>query len=199
MVVVVVVVVAEFERCKEMAPPGRKRAKANGGGGGASDKHLPWLNVCNQDLLSIDYIEIDPINKADLDGEKTPSQIDFEYSATKPVLFGPMTKFSISGRFDVKKDATSDWAEAEAADIANVVLQYNWFEILIKSVDVFHNNQRITSSNEQRFISAYLNTMLYAYMNPETKKLLCPQAAHPANCIPGEKNQWNTTDKSGKE
>jgi hypothetical protein len=164
-----------------MAPPGQKRAKANGGGGGASDKHLPWLNVRNQDLLSTDYIEIDPINKADLDREKTPSQIDFEYSATKLVLFGPMTKFSISGCFDV----TSNLAEAEAADIANVVLQYNWFKMLIKLVDVFHNNQRITSSNEQRFISAYLNTMLYEYMDPETKKLLCPQAAHPANCIRG--------------
>jgi hypothetical protein len=68
-----------------MAPPGRKRAKVNGGGGGAWDKHLPWLNVCNQDLLSTNYIEIDPINKADLDGDKTPSQIDFEYSATKMV------------------------------------------------------------------------------------------------------------------
>ncbi len=171
----------------------------NGGGGGASDKHFPWLNVRNQDLLSTDYIEIDPINKADLDGDKTPSQIDFVHSATKPVLFGPMTKFSISGRFDVKKDATTDWAEAEAADIGDVVLQYNWIKMLIKSVDVFHNNQLITSSNEQKFISAYLNTMLYVYMDPETKKLLCPQAAHPAHCIPGEKNQWNTASKSWKD
>jgi hypothetical protein len=185
-----------------MAPPSRKRARGNGsggGGGGASDRHLPWLNVRNQDVLSTDYVEIDPINKADLDGEKAPSQVDFEYSATKPVLFGPMTKFAVKGCFYVKKDAASDWKEAEAADIADVVLQYNWFEMLIKSVDVFHNNQRITSSNEQRFISAYLNTMLYAYMDPDTKKFLCPQAAHPANCLPKEKNKWSTASQSWKD
>lgn len=149
--------------------------------------------------MSTDYVEIDPINKADLDGDKAPSQIDFEYSATKPVLFGPMTKFAVKGCFYVKKDAASDWKEAEAADIADVVLQYNWFEMLIKSVDVFHNNQRITSSNEQRFISAYLNTMLYAYMDPDTKKFLCPQAAHPANCLPKEKNQWSMASQSWKD
>ncbi len=68
------------------------------------------LNVRNQDLLSTEYIEIDPVNKVDLDGDKPPSQIDIEYLATKPVLFGHMTKFFISGRFDVKKDAAADWA-----------------------------------------------------------------------------------------
>jgi hypothetical protein len=181
-----------------MAPPGRKKAKVNGAAA-AADKHLPWQNVRNQDLLSTEYIEIDPINKVDLDGDKSPTQIDFEYSATKPVLFGPMTKFFITGRFDVKKDAASDWAAAVAADLADVVLQYNWFEMLIKSVDVFHNNQRIASSNEQRFISAYLHTMLYAYMDPASKKFLCPQKAHPAHCIPAEKNQWTVASQAWKD
>ena len=154
-----------------MAPPARKRAKGDGGGSAAAaDKHLPWMNARNQDLLSTDYVEIDPVNKADLDGDKFPSQIDFEYSALKPVLFGPMTKFAISGTFDVKKDAAAEWTAATGADVADVVLQFNWFEMLIKSLDVFHNNQRIASSNEQRFISAYLHTMLYAYMSPKSKR-----------------------------
>jgi hypothetical protein len=183
-----------------MAPPARKRAKGDGGGSAAAaDKHLPWMNARNQDLLSTDYVEIDPVNKADLDGDKFPSQIDFEYSALKPVLFGPMTKFAISGTFDVKKDAAAEWTAATGADVADVVLQFNWFEMLIKSLDVFHNNQRIASSNEQRFISAYLHTMLYAYMSPKSKRFLCPQAAHPAYCVPKDKNAWNAATQTWKD
>jgi len=174
----------------DMAPPGQKKPRMNGGGGAAADKHLPWQNVCNQDLLSTEYVEIDSINKVDLDGDKFPTQIDFEYSATKPVLFGPMTKFFISNCFNVKKDAAAEMAAAVAADLTNIVLQYNWFEMLIKSVDLFHNNQHIASSNKQRLISAYLHTMLYAFMDPASKKYLCPQKDHPAYCIPEGKKQW---------
>jgi hypothetical protein len=171
----------------------------NGGVGAVADKHLPWQNVCNQDLLGTEYIEIDPSNKVDLDGDKSPTQTDFEHLATKPVLFGPMTKFFISGCFDVKKDAAADWAAAVAVDLADVVLQYNWFKMLIKSVDVFHNNQHIASSNKQRFIYTYLHTMLYAYMDLASKKFLCPQKAHPAYCILEEKNQWTVASKSWKD
>ena len=66
----------------------------------------------------------------------------------------------------------------------------NWFEMLIKSVDVFHNNQRISASDEARFIPAHLNAMLYAYMEPTAKKLLCPQPVHPGYCVPVNKDSW---------
>jgi hypothetical protein len=181
-----------------MAPSSRKRARANGGGLSSADKHLPWQNVRNQDLLSTEYVDVDPINKADLDGDKAPTQIDFEYSATKPILFGPMTKFHIEGRFDVKA-AGGEWKAAEAADITDVVLQFNWFEMLIKSIDVFHNNQRIASSNEQRFISPYVHAMLYHYMDNSSKRYLCPQKAHPAYCIPEERNKWTSGSKVWKD
>lgn len=181
-----------------MAPSSRKKPRVNGSGT-VTEKHLPWQNVRNQDLLSTEYLEVDPLNKADLDGDKSPAQIDFEFSATKPVLFGPMTKFFVEGRFDVKKDAQTDWVFATAADIADVVLQFNWFEMLIKSVDVFHNNQRIASSNEQRFISPYLHAMLYHYMHPASKRYLCPQKAHPAYCMPEEKNKWTAASKTWKD
>jgi len=179
-----------------MAPSGRKKSKLNSGSTAASEKQFPWRNVRNQDLLSTEYVEVDPSNKADLEGDKHPTQIDFEYLATKPVLFGPMTKFFIEGRFDVKDTAAGPWRPAKAADIAEVVLQYNWFEMMIKSLDVFHNNQRIVSSNEQRFISPYLHTMLYRYMHPDLKRYLCLQDAHPANCVPEERGKWATTTEA---
>jgi len=71
--------------------------------------------------------------------------------------------------------------------------------MLIKSVDVSHNNQRIASSNEQRFISPYLHAMPYHYMDTATKQYLCPQKAHPGYYMPQERNQWNVTSKALKD
>jgi hypothetical protein len=71
--------------------------------------------------------------------------------------------------------------------------------MLIKSVDVFHNNQRIASSNEQRFVSPYLHSMLYYYMSPDSKRYLCPQKAHPAYCLPKERGDWKVTSQAWKD
>jgi hypothetical protein len=182
-----------------MAPPGRKKSRL-AGAGTTAEKFMPWQNARNQDLLSTEYIEVDPLNKVDLDGEKPPAQIDFEFSATKPILFGPMTKFVVEGTFEVKKaDAGSEWEPAGDAEISQVVLQYNWFEMLIKSIDIFHNNQRVASSNELRFVSPYLHAMLYHYMSSESKRYLCPQKAHPALCIPQGRDDWAVTSEAWKE
>jgi hypothetical protein len=83
------------------------------------------------------------------------------------------------GNFETRATDADEWAPVEAAEAANVLLTPNWFEMLIKSIDVFHNNQRISASDEACFIPAHLNAMLYAYMEPTAKKLLCPQPEHP--------------------
>jgi hypothetical protein len=87
-------------------------------------------------------------------------------------------------------DDAANWANATADEAANVLLAPNWFEMLIKSIDVFHNNQRISASNEARFIPAHLNSMMYAYMEPTAKILLCPQPEHPGYCVPVDKDSW---------
>jgi hypothetical protein len=185
--------------------PPSKKARLSGSSGGnvggvgaTSDKLLlPWQNVRTQDLLGTDYIEVDPINKANHIRDKHPTQIDFEYVADKPILFGPMTKFAITGRFDVKDDDAANWRLAN--DISKVILQYNWFEMLIKSVDVFHNQQCIASSNEVRFIPAYLHMMLYHYMHNDSKRYLCPQKVHLGYCIPGGNEDWNVNSQAWKD
>ncbi len=115
-----------------MAPPGRKRSKLSGSGTTAAEKSLPWQNVRNQDLLGTEYIEIDPLNKVDLDGEKPPAQIDFEFSTTKPILFGPMTKFVVEGTFEVKTaDAGAIFLPATDAEVASVLLQFSVTAVML--------------------------------------------------------------------
>ena len=98
--------------------------------------------------------------------------MEFEINNFAPLLFGPMSKFQIQGHFETRATDNDEWDGPAAADASNVLLAPNWFEMLIKSVDVFHNNQRISASDEARFIPAHLNAMLYAYMEPTAKKLL---------------------------
>jgi hypothetical protein len=149
--------------------------------------NLPtWQQYKQQRLLGSDYVVIEPNNKLEFE----PTQVEFEINNFAPLLFGPMSKFQIEGNFETRATDADEWAPVAAADASNVLLAPNWFEMLIKSVDVFHNNQRISASDEARFIPAHLNAMLYAYMEPTAKKLLCPQPEHPGYCVPVDKDSW---------
>jgi hypothetical protein len=145
-----------------------------------------WQQYKQQRLLGTNYVVIEPNNQL---GEE-PTQVEFEINNFAPLLFGPMSKFQIQGHFETRATDNDEWDGPAAADASSVLLAPNWFEMLIKSVDVFHNNQRISASDEARFIPAHLNAMLYAYMEPTAKKLLCPQPVHPGYCVPVNKDSW---------
>jgi hypothetical protein len=145
-----------------------------------------WQQYKQQRLLGTNYVVIEPNNQL----VDEPTQVEFEINNFAPLLFGPMSKFQIQGHFETRATDNDEWDAPAAADASNVLLAPNWFEMLIKSVDVFHNNQRISASDEARFIPAHLNAMLYAYMEPTAKKLLCPQPVHPGYCVPVNKDSW---------
>ena len=145
-----------------------------------------WQQYKQQRLLGTNYVVIEPNNQL----VEEPTQVEFEINNFAPLLFGPMSKFQIQGHFETRATDNDEWDGPAAADASNVLLAPNWFEMLIKSVDVFHNNQRISASDEARFIPAHLNAMLYAYMEPTAKKLLCPQPVHPGYCVPVNKDSW---------
>ncbi len=136
--------------------------------------------------MGTNYVVIEPSNKL----EDVPTQVEFKINNFAPLLFGPMSKFHIEGHFECRATDNDEWGATLAAKASNVLLAPNWFEMLIKSVDVFHNNQRISSSDEARFVPAHLNAMIYAYMEPTAKKLLCPQSQHPGHCVPVNKDSW---------
>jgi hypothetical protein len=145
-----------------------------------------WQQYKQQRLLGTNYVVIEPNNQL----VDEPTQVEFEINNFAPLLFGPMSKFQIQGHFETRATDNDEWDGPAAADASSVLLAPNWFEMLIKSVDVFHNNQRISASDEARFIPAHLNAMLYAYMEPTAKKLLCPQPVHPGYCVPVNKDSW---------
>jgi hypothetical protein len=150
--------------------------------------HMPnWQVGTKQVVFGSDYDIVEPISK--IDG--FPTQVEFELPTNKTILFGPMTKFSIEGCFQVKVDEATDWAAIpNATEAASVLLSPFWFEMLIKDISVFHNNYKVASSSETRFIAPFLHAYLHSYMEPTAKKILCPQEAHPAYCLPQKNEKW---------
>ena len=158
--------------------------------------HMPnWQVGTKQVVQGSDYVIVEPASKI----EPIPKQIEFDLPDSKSILLGPMTKFRIKGGFQVqKKDATA-WTNASTDDKAKVMLAPFWFEMLIKEISIFHNNYRVSSTSETRSITPFLNAYLHAQMDRDAKKILCPQPAHPAYCLPSQNEKWNVASKGWKD
>ena len=169
----------------------------NGNGGSTNNIRLThadlphWQLGTKQALQGSDYVKIEPTSKI----ESFPAQVDFELPNKKCLLFGQMSKFRIQGGFQKQAAANAAWANCKAEEKDKVFLAPNWFEMLIKEVAIFHNHYKVASSSETRFIAPFLNAYLYQNMDPVTKKLLCPQAAHPAHCVPKLDEKWDINCK----
>ena len=180
------------------------RAPAGNGhnGGSVSNIRLThvdmphWQLGTKQALQGSDYVKLEPTSKI----EPLPTQVDFELPDKKSLLFGNMSKFRIQGTFQkLTADPAAVWANVKADEVSKVLLAPNWFEMLVKEVAVFHNHYKVASSSETRFIAPFLNAYLYQNMDPVTKKLLCPQAGHPAYCGPNLNEKWALTSKGWTE
>ena len=135
--------------------------------------------------------------------EEIPQAVEFEVTSDDYWSLGLGTKFNIVGEFQCRtaahgNDPAGPWLPVTAAEAAKVIVVPNWFDFLLKEIDIFHNNTKINTSNEGRFIFPYLNCWKYNYMHPAQKKKLCPMKEHPGYCVPslpGDKG-WSLTAAS---
>ena len=177
---------------------------SNGGGNGAShlDQRLThlnppnWQHAAKQALLAPSYTIVEPANKI----TEEPSQVDFDLPREDHLLFGVMTKFRVKGVFQYQAANSNDWTNVPAAEASKVLLAPLWFEMLIKEMSVFHDNYRITSSQELRHCTPFLNAYLHHNMLPLHRKIMCPQAWHPAYCLPSPTDtKWQVANQAWKD
>lgn len=138
--------------------------------------------------LNSTFVVVEPIQKVDGD---EPRQLDYEMKSTKVIKFGAMSRFLVTGAFMRKKatipadaannvdEQTFDWESIPAADAARVYVQPGWLDFLIKEINVYHNLQKIKTSEENRAITPHINRWMDAYQDKEVLKLSAPQAYHP--------------------
>ena len=134
-----------------------------------------------------------------------PKLIEFDLTSPKSFIPGPMSKLVIRGGFQVKPPTEAGaagivWRKAEKADATKVCLAPLWMDCLIKECSLFSQNTKITSFQEARFITPYLNMLLYRLMDKTMKKVLGPQEASPIYGIPDwKKDSWDIENETHKK
>ena len=152
-----------------------------------------WQKGAKQALLGTSYKIVEPTVKI----PQIPSQVDFDIPRDDHLLFGPMTKFRIKGTFQMKAAGENqDWTKIPVAEYEKVLLAPNWFDMLVKEATVFHDNTKVSSSSELRYVTPFLNAYLLHNMDRLAKKMLCPQPAHPAFCLPKPADSSWTIDSA---
>ena len=151
-----------------------------------------WRKNGKAAVLSNEYVEVEKY--ANL--VTNPSELQFSLGGKMPVLFGDLSRFKVTGIFEVRDTAASAWKACPAAEYANVAVCPNWFEKLIRNEDLFHENYHAKVHDEPMYASGHLNQYLYHAMEEKLKKFLCPEPCHPGNSVPADARKWSYTADS---
>jgi len=124
-----------------------------------------------------------------------PKQLDFEIlPTTKTLLPSPMFRFQVLGKFEMKKPdvpaqgevaaQTFDWTFIPESEINKVMVQPNWFDCLIKSVEIYSGLTRLTTYSEPKELTPFINTFINSYQDKDILNLSAPQKHHPYRWSP---------------
>jgi hypothetical protein len=152
----------------------------------------------NQKVLGTDYITIESVSPIQ---NGAPRVVEFELRDNEEIWgMGRNTRFKIKGKFQYAEEPEDgkmpEWENCTAAEVANVIVQPNWVEAHHKMVEFYHGQSNINSSSEVRHVPAWLNCWKYAMMNPDQKKLLCPQPSCSGFGVPTKKDSWTFAAES---
>ncbi len=79
-----------------------------------------------------------------------------------------------------------------------MVVQPNFFESMINSIDFFHGNSPIKYYSEIQGVSSFLNALKYNYMDKDQKKKLCPDDTSPGFGVPSKVGGWDMDDPTSE-
>lgn len=170
----------------------KKRRIDNSDNGYSFEKDEKWRNAKQQKSFGTEWLKIEALQQT----KGIPKQLEFELYGSRPLKFNGLTRFQVAGRFETKETNGTTWAVCEEAEAKRLLLAPNWFEMLLSSIDVFYGNDKISTHDVNSYVDFHMNTMAYYYMHPDLKKVLCPQACHPANHMPTKKGDfvWGNTE-----
>ncbi len=157
-----------------------------------------WRNGTNQKVLGSKIV----VNEASKIASEiwSPACMEFTIQSNEVLSFGPNSRFNVKGKFEVKRTAVGEWERCAHIDGADVIINPNWWEMLIKDFEIWHSNNKIASSEKGRFVLQYLNTFWCCFTNEEQKKILCPEKCQPGNGVPTKVSDlgWNNANGASK-
>ena len=105
---------------------------------------ISWRNGCDQTVFNYVNSIIGPTRPL----EEKPQQIDFELKSINPLVFGNCTQFKVQGRFERRVNPTDNWEAVPVTDASDIILAPNWFEFMIKSIEIYNVNGMISTHKE---------------------------------------------------
>ena len=155
-----------------------------------------WRGGTKQILNGTECIMLE--NNNQFTAGTSPHQVDLEIDVKRPVIFDTMTRFVVEGNFETRanEEPNTPWTKCLEADYDKVCLLPNWWETLIRNIELFHGTYVIKCHDEPFYSSGFLNTCLYWQMDTALKKLLCAEECHTGNAIPMKKGGWTLEPES---
>lgn len=153
-----------------------------------------WQSHPTQTILREDIVEIEGQLRHD-------NSWEFELASQHSVIFDLACGFNVDCSFMVYKDSNDTVGQhIPMTELPNILLQRNWFEHLISECTVLHKNNSLNFNDFPIQCEPFLNTLLYAYMDPITKSFRGQEQAHPIHtCVPGSSKWLLTNDESKKK
>ena len=155
------------------------------------ESHPPakWRAPGKNQIKGTNIVALEPTTK-------TETLYEFELGSTEVLGFGLYSGFMVDGQFETQATANDAWTVCGADEATKVTVQPNWFEHMVKQIDVFHINAEINPHDVPVTADAFLNSYLLAYMDHFTKMFLCPEPCNPGNAVTVEKEGWRATATS---
>jgi hypothetical protein len=199
-----------------------KKMSGNGGGKFPPDPRLVFAanpyngrSGARRSILSTDIVEYEPVVRA----RDWSELIEFELKPDRAWLFGPMTKFQITGKFVRERyiaavppvDAVGVVGEdgyvagvpgqperyepqdTVPDDRADLLLGQNWWELLVKQFSIYHKFIDMKTTNELPSMKPFLNSLLYVLMDDQSKLNLGQVNCHPIfalDPVRGQLRRW---------
>ncbi len=148
-----------------------------------------WRGGTKQVLQGSEYTKLENTNT--FNPGDPPRQVEFDLEVKRPIIFDMMSRFVIEGSFETAAAGDDEpWTRCAAAESADVVVCPNWWENLVRNIDLFHGTYVVKCHDEPLYVQSHLNQCLYWQMDLALKKLLCVEDCHTGNAIPTVANGW---------
>ena len=142
-----------------------------------------------QDRFGNDFYNAEPVTK-------TNTLYEFDIHNLGNIAFGPNTGFIINGSFECKPSEAADteWTKIPLDEYKVVRILPNWFEHLVKDVEVYNGNVPLRPHDVPPHVNGFINTFIYSYMHKQTRNVMGHEPWNPVH-----NNFVNTVDWNHSE
>ena len=152
-----------------------------------------WRKGGKQVLQGTDFIKMESNHHM----YDRPLKLNWQFKSPLPLIFDWNSRFCVEGEFQTRETEADAWQTCTPNESANVMVQPNWWGILVKKLELFDcEGSLVHQHNEPFHVRNHLEQFLYWGMDPVLKKQLCSEESHPGYSIPNKKGDWtfNTSE-----